>query len=583
MRFAIIASIIIGCAVAPSGTVRAQCTNYTITVGGGLYDFEVSWNMVNELGAVVASGFAPTTVTACLPDGCYQLNLYDSFGDGWNGATYSVAVTATGVLVGSGTLANGSSGTMQVSLGGGCSSGDCDMYTMVVTAGLYPTEVNWNLVTGPGIVATGFAPTTLMMCLDTGCYTMQLFDAFGDGWNGATWTLNNAGGASVGSGTLGTGSIGQATFPIGVPAANCASAGPITASDCPEAVNICTNINFSIDPNGIGSMNEIPSVGSYGNPLFYYGDGSPSPWGSDNEGCLLNNELNSTWMVVNISQGGMLEFTFGGLSTQVGFYDWIMYPYSSSTCSAIPANTQAPVSCNWNWVSYGGTGLASTVPSGGDAGNFEPPLAVQTGDQYIICFSNWSSVSTVVPLQFGGTAVVSCEPLPIELLAFHAKRTEGGILMDWSTASEKNTSHFVVQRSADLMEWEGISELRAAGSSYTTLAYRYLDAEPIDGVNYYRLQMVDMDGTMEFSPIEQATWSLSGMFAYPNPNRGAFQVHAPSGEVEIMDAMGRTVYRSSASTVGNADPSVQLTTPGIYTLASSDGADRATTRIVVFE
>ena len=101
---------------------------------------------------------------------------------------------------------------MQVSLGGGCSSGDCDMYTMVVTAGLYPTEVNWNLVTGPGIVATGFAPTTLMMCLDTGCYTMQLFDAFGDGWNGATWTLNNAGGASVGSGTLGTGSIGPVSY-----------------------------------------------------------------------------------------------------------------------------------------------------------------------------------------------------------------------------------------------------------------------------------------------------------------------------------------------------------------------------------
>ena len=200
-------------------------------------------------------------------------------------------------------------------------------------------------------------------------------------------------------------------------------------------MNICTNISFSIDPNGIGTMNEIPSLGSVGNPLLYWGDGTLSPWGSDNEGCLQNNELNSTWMVVNIAQGGLLEFTFGGLGTQAGFYDWIMYPYSAGTCSDIPANAQAPVTCNWNWVSFGGTGLASTVPGGGDPGNYEPPLAVQTGEQYLICFSNWSSVSTVVPLQFGGTAVVSCEPvvLPIELLSFEAMTITDGVELNWVT------------------------------------------------------------------------------------------------------------------------------------------------------
>ena len=77
-------------------------------------------------------------------------------------------------------------------------------------------------------------------------------------------------------------------------------------------MNICTNYNWSIDPNGIGSVNEIPPLGSIGNPNLIP-DLVPSAWGSDNWGCLRNNELNSTWMIINISGGGSLEFTFGGI------------------------------------------------------------------------------------------------------------------------------------------------------------------------------------------------------------------------------------------------------------------------------
>jgi hypothetical protein len=173
-------------------------------------------------------------------------------------------------------------------------------------------------------------------------------------------------GGVVQGGTLSTGTIGQAVIPLGVPAGSCGSVGPITASDCPDAVNICTNYSWAIDPNGIGAMNEIPPLGSLGNPDLWLGDAVPSAWGSDNWGCLRNNELNSTWMIVNISGSGSLEFTFGGLGTQAGFYDWIMYPYSSVTCAAVMANTVPPIRCNWNAVSFGGTGLASTVPPGGD-------------------------------------------------------------------------------------------------------------------------------------------------------------------------------------------------------------------------
>ena len=54
--------------------------------------------MVLDLnGTVFASGGAGT-VTECIPNGCYTFNMTDSYGDGWNGATYTLTDDAGNVL-----------------------------------------------------------------------------------------------------------------------------------------------------------------------------------------------------------------------------------------------------------------------------------------------------------------------------------------------------------------------------------------------------------------------------------------------------------------------------------------------------
>ena len=54
------------------------------------------------------SGYASNanlTITACIPVGAYNFNMYDSFGDGWNGGTYNLSSTtgaiSNGLLPGS--------------------------------------------------------------------------------------------------------------------------------------------------------------------------------------------------------------------------------------------------------------------------------------------------------------------------------------------------------------------------------------------------------------------------------------------------------------------------------------------------
>lgn len=357
---------------------------------------------------------------------------------------------------------------------------------------------------------------------------------------------------------------------------------PVVASDCGQAVNVCTNINFQIDPNGSGTINEIPPLGTVGNPD--YGLFGFNPWGTLNLGCLRSGELNSTWMVVNVLTGGSLEFTFGGLGTQTGFYDWIMYPFDTQTCSQVSGNQVAPVRCNWNGVAFGGTGLAATLPPGGDASNFEPPLIVGEGSRWLICFSNWSSVTTAVPLQFGGTAVVSCSPLPVELLAFEATATSGMVELAWATGSERGTSHFVVERSDDAEHWLELSSIAAAGMSNELRLYGSMDESPMRGSSFYRLRIVDLDGSMAYSEVRQVEMRAQ-ILVVPNPVKGVFSLFdAPhDASVQLIDALGRehavSITRNALSSHLSIDP---FHAPaGMYTLRITTGNERSSARVMI--
>ena len=85
------------------GSCTFSCLDneYVVTVDGGTWQGEVSWEIVDAAGAVVLSGGAPITVadmvTVCLAnDGTngYYLNMIDSYGDGWNGNVFTLWTAA---------------------------------------------------------------------------------------------------------------------------------------------------------------------------------------------------------------------------------------------------------------------------------------------------------------------------------------------------------------------------------------------------------------------------------------------------------------------------------------------------------
>ncbi|MFT4678163.1 MAG: hypothetical protein ACI9HG_000265 [Flavobacteriales bacterium] len=515
--------------------------------------------------------------------------MNDSFGDGWNGALF-VLTDAMGNVVSSNTLADGALSTQSFSIGSAScgGSGACEDYWITVGGGSFDSEVTWSVSGDFGTVVTGIAPATTSFCLEPGCYSVNMFDAFGDGWNGAVWTLSDDLGVVVESGTLGAGSTGSTGVALG--GADCDFPVPVTASDCHDAIDVCTDIDFYVDPNGYGSIYEVPLPGGVSNPS-YDGITAFNPWGTNNFGCLLSQELNSTWMTVNIAIGGWLEFVFGGLGTQAGYYDWAMWAFDENTCGNIIGDLQAPVRCNWNGSPIGGTGLAGTLPAGGDATNFEPPLWVAAGDIFLICFSNYSSVSSNVPLEFSGTAEVSCEPimLPVDLVDLTGESSREGVMVQWKTLSEQDNALFILERSINTEQWNEIAMVQGAGDSFELQNYKFLDRMALPGVNYYRLRQIDFDGNSRFSDGISVDHNPELDFLIsPNPVAAHQQVNIKFNNVSVgmrcvvstMD--GRIVDEFTLGEL-NAIENFEFEKRGMYLICVTgfDGAILESQRLVV--
>ena len=92
---------------------------------------EISWNITDDAGSVVVTSagnygsYLSYDQAACLPDGCYTLNMFDSWGDGWCSAQGCVGVftltDASGDTIVTGGLVTGeSSGSIDFSLNTNC-------------------------------------------------------------------------------------------------------------------------------------------------------------------------------------------------------------------------------------------------------------------------------------------------------------------------------------------------------------------------------------------------------------------------------------------------------------------------------
>jgi hypothetical protein len=92
--------------------------------------------------------------------------------------------------------------------------------------------------------------------------------------------------------------------------------------------------------------------------------------------------------------------------------------------------------------------------------------------------------------------------LPVELLYFEGITYPSFNNLKWATASEQNSSHFIIEKSKDGENWREIATKSAVGNSTEKLNYYYLDNINEFILHYYRLVQYDIDGKFEiYGPI----------------------------------------------------------------------------------
>jgi hypothetical protein len=215
----------------------------------------------------------------------------------------------------------------------------------------------------------------------------------------------------------------------------------------------------------------------------------------------------------------------------------------------------------WNSAEWAGLRVArfngSTWESRGpyqDPATFSPNANIGSsgyvpGNSYSAGSIESDEVTNFSPFTFGTTIMLRLNPLPVELLTLKALAQHKQINVEWITATESNSDYFIVERSTDAKNFKPIGKVAAAGTSKTVRTYALADKHPYPGINYYRLQQVDKEGSAQISHVvsaEMVSSSLSGKFEiYPNPSDGKYlTIQLPyQGEmiVSIYNAVGAEI------------------------------------------
>lgn len=184
----------------------------------------------------------------------------------------------------------------------------------------------------------------------------------------------------------------------------------------------------------------------------------------------------------------------------------------------------------------------------------------------------------------------SSSPLPVDLLSFSGTCSSAGIQLNWVTGSEINNSHFVIERSRDMLTWEEIAQVSGMGTSSQSTLYTYNDPSGFGGY-YYRLTQLDLNGEeYQKSPIhvscevEETTVSV-----YPNPTNDAFTlgIHASTEfndiSLEVFDVTGKLITKriEDVSTGVNEFYFDSQLESGTYLIQVTMGEEKQIVRLVV--
>lgn len=252
--------------------------------------------------------------------------------------------------------------------------------------------------------------------------------------------------------------------------------------------------------------------------------------------------------------------------------------------SIMPLGLAAGVSATW--IGTEGVGASEQ-----DNARFNCPGPLLTAAQVraaITNSANWTA-NSVAPPNFtlpSGCAYLGLVGLPLNLLSFNGNNNGNDISLAWQTTNEYNHQYFELEKSADGRSFSTITRTAAQGGfSYLPFDYRFRDAAPLRGANFYRLKMVSTTGAVKYSDIIKVIFGNSGkaLLVSPNPALNEITVSTSSNNYNLLtiaNMSGRVVLQEKLIT-NNQKVDISRLTPGQYTITVTGVGEKVVERLVV--
>ena len=290
--------------------------------------------------------------------------------------------------------------------------------------------------------------------------------------------------------------------------------------------------------------------------------------------------------------------------------------YGAGVCNS------APVAGNDIYNGITGTPVSGNVMSNDSDANGESMTAsvvTTSADGVVVMNSNGSFTFTPNPGFVGSVATYTYQlndngfdvttsnvalvtinyadpvTLPVKLVSFSAILNNEAVDLKWVTASEKNVSHFEIEKSLDGKNYEKAGVVFANGNSSETISYAFTDKSiNIDqaAVIYYRLRSVDHDGSSDLSIIRsiritKTAEKVISITTYPNPVSSELRVTIPSSwqgkkvTYELFNNNGQTVVKNIVGASSQIEAlNASSLAPGFYIVKASCNGETAQQKVI---
>lgn len=237
----------------------------------------------------------------------------------------------------------------------------------------------------------------------------------------------------------------------------------------------------------------------------------------------------------------------------------------------------------WYGITYGGgvfvavanSGTGNRVMTSPDGIVWTSRASASDNNWYTVTYGNGLFVSvsgtgTGNRVMTSGTLGSS---LPLKLLTFTSAANTENVALSWETAYEVNTAGFDIEAAIDAVHFSKAGHVVALNNNLTEKSVYHYNAAFIKtaAVSYYRLKMLDQDGSFSYSKIVSVRNpdKINGYQVFPNPVQNE-QLTVKSNttqtgpvDLSVFDTAGKLLYNTKVDSKDLNQQQVQIPMKGL--------------------